>query len=244
MIRCTFSASDIGNAGRPVENAGGFLRMMQDRERPVNNISAVVFDVGHVLFHWDLRCLFEKLITDRQELDWFLANVVTVEWHFQHDAGRALSEMRDERVAQFPAYAHLIDAYTHRLNETIPGPIEGSIEIVDELNAAGIPLYAITNFGSEFWDGFHPTQPVFKHFRDIVVSGVEKKIKPDAAIFQLALRRFGLAAGTGLFIDDKLANVESARENGFVAHHFIDAASLRAELESLGLLAPSKKACA
>jgi 2-haloacid dehalogenase len=210
----------------------------------VNNISAVVFDVGNVLFRWDLRCLFEKLIADRQELDWFLANVVTVEWHFQHDAGRSLAEMRDERVALFPEHADLIDAYTNRINETIPGVVEGSIEIVDELSASGTPLFAITNFGAEFWDGFHPTQPVFKHFKDIVVSGVEKMMKPDAAIFELALRRFALAPGQGLFIDDNLANVESARKNGFIAYHFTDAASLRAELERLGLLASSKKACA
>ncbi|MFY8048072.1 MAG: HAD family phosphatase, partial [Erythrobacter sp.] len=43
---------------------------------------AVVFDVGRVLFQWQLGALFEKLIADRDELDWFLANVVTEEWHF------------------------------------------------------------------------------------------------------------------------------------------------------------------
>ena len=39
---------------------------------------AVVFDVGRVLYQWQLRTLFEKLIADRDELDWFLANVVTL----------------------------------------------------------------------------------------------------------------------------------------------------------------------
>ena len=49
---------------------------------------AVVFDIGRVLFDWNLRYLFEKLIDDPAELDWFLANVVTEQWHFQSDAGR------------------------------------------------------------------------------------------------------------------------------------------------------------
>ena len=53
--------------------------------------TAAVFDVGRVLYDWDLRYLFEKLIDDRQELDWFLANVVTNEWHFQTDAGRPVA---------------------------------------------------------------------------------------------------------------------------------------------------------
>jgi 2-haloacid dehalogenase len=199
-------------------------------------IKSVVFDVGRVLVQWDLRHLFAKLIADPAELDWFLANVVTTEWHFQHDAGRPLAEMVPELQAQFPAYAAHIDAYSRRFNETIPGPVPGSFEIVEELAARGVPLFAITNFGSEFWAMFHPAQPIFDHFRDIVVSGDERLVKPDAAIYQLALRRFGLGDGDAIFIDDSLPNVIAAEENGFVGHHFTDANELRAELVRLELL--------
>ena len=38
---------------------------------------SVIFDVGRVLFDWDLRYLFAKLIADRDELEWFVTNVVT-----------------------------------------------------------------------------------------------------------------------------------------------------------------------
>src|SRR3546814_1831941 len=69
----------------------------------------------------------------------------------------------------------LIDAYAARFNETIPGPTPGSLELVERLDAAGVPLFAITNFGHEFWEGFRPTQPVFDRFRDIVVSGTDRK---------------------------------------------------------------------
>jgi 2-haloacid dehalogenase len=202
----------------------------------MSGIRAVVFDVGRVLVQWDLRHLFAKLIADREELDWFLTNVITPEWHFQHDAGRPLAEMLPELKAAFPAYVEHIDAYATRFNESIPGPVPGSFEIVEELARRGVPLFAITNFGAEFWDQFRPTQPIFDHFRDIIVSGVEKLVKPDAAIYQLALSRFGLAPGEAIFIDDSLRNVEAARENGFVGHHFADAAALRKTLTKLGLL--------
>jgi 2-haloacid dehalogenase len=202
----------------------------------VSEITSVVFDVGKVLVQWNLRHLFAKLIDDRNELDWFLANVVTPEWHFQHDAGRPLAEMLSELKAEYPAYAALIDAYATRFNETIPGPVPGSFEIVEELAAHGVPLFAITNFGAEFWAAFRPTQPIFDHFTDIIVSGVEKLVKPDPAIYQLALSRFGLAEGEAIFIDDNLDNVEAARANGFHSHHFTDAGSLRSELAILGLL--------
>ncbi|WP_395628013.1 HAD family hydrolase [Sphingorhabdus sp.] len=202
----------------------------------MSKITTVVFDVGKVLFEWDLRHLFAKLITDKAELEYFVTHVVTPEWHFQHDAGRPLAEMTAERTALYPKYKNEIDAYRTRFNETIPGPVTGSLEIVRKLAERAIPLFAITNFGAEFWEMFRPTQPIFDHFGDIVVSGVEKMVKPDPDIYALALRRFGLKPGEAIFIDDNHDNVVSARANGFAAHHFTDAEKLRRELVALDLL--------
>ena len=199
-------------------------------------IRAVVFDVGNVLFFWSLRVLFEKLIDDPRKRDWFLSNVVTEEWHFQHDAGRPLAEMAAERKAEFSDHAHLIDAYVARFNESIHAPVPGMAEIVADLAARDVPIFGITNFGSEFWAGFRPTQPIFDHFTDIIVSGEEKLVKPDPAIYKLALCRFGLASGEGLFVDDRLENVEAGQANGFIGHHFEDAVTLRTDLNRLGLL--------
>ena len=126
----------------------------------MRDVEAVVFDVGRVLIQWELRALFEKLIDDPAELDWFLANVVTEEWHFQHDAGRPLGEMVPERQAEFAEHAALIEAYATRFLETIPGRVPGTAALVERLTARGMPLYAITNFGAEFWAMFRPTEPV------------------------------------------------------------------------------------
>ncbi len=199
-------------------------------------VKAVVFDVGNVLYHWDIALLYKELIADSAERDWFLANVVTLEWHFQHDAGRPLAEMVAELTALYPAHVDLIAAYPTGFLKTIPGPVAGSHEIVAALAARDVPIFGITNFGAEFWDMFRPTAPIFDHFADIVVSGVEKLVKPDPAIYTLALKRFGLAPGEGIFIDDRLENVEAARANGFVAHQFTDAEALRDELATRMLL--------
>lgn len=198
---------------------------------------SVIFDVGKVLFDWDLRHLFAKLIDDPAELEWFVTHVVTAEWHFQHDAGRPLAEMVPERKAEFPAHGALIDAYATRFNETIPGPVPGSLDLVARLDAAGVPLFAITNFGHEFWQAFRPTQPVFDRFRDIIVSGTERLTKPDAAIYALAIERFGIDPAGALFVDDNAANVAGAEAAGIAAHLFRDAAGLEAELAARGFLA-------
>jgi 2-haloacid dehalogenase len=198
-------------------------------------VRAVVFDVGNVLYHWNMRRLFAQLIHDVGELDWFLAHVVTEDWHFEHDAGRPLAEMVPERIAAFPAYADHITAYATRFVETIPGPVDGMIALVEALSKDGVPIFGITNFGAEFWDQFRPTAPVFDHFTDIVVSGVERLVKPDPAIYALALRRFGLTPGEGIFVDDRLENIESAEANGFVGHHFKDVETLRRALHNHGI---------
>ena len=197
--------------------------------------SAVVFDVGRVLFDWNLRYLFEKLIDDPAELDHFVGNVLTEEWHFQSDAGRPLAEMVPELAARHPEHAHLVHAYRDRFNETIDRPIEGTHAIVRQLHAAGVPLFALTNFGAEFFDEFVTTQPIFDLFDDIVVSGVEKVAKPDPRIYEICEARFGHAPHGLLFIDDNPANVAAARMRSWQAHLFEGPEGLAADLRERGL---------
>lgn len=205
-------------------------------ESAISKIDTVIFDIGNVLYRWDLRCLFEKLIDDPQELDWFLAHVVTPEWHFQHDAGRPFAAMVAERSREFPRYADHIMAYSRRFPESIPGPVDGMLDIVEALAGRDVPLYAISNFGAESWAQFRPTAPIFDRFADIVISGEEKTIKPDLAIFALALERFGRSADQCLFIDDRLDNIEAGQAIGLAGHHFKDAGRLEGALEALRLL--------
>ena len=199
-------------------------------------VEAVVFDVGRVLYQWHLRHLFEKIVDDRARLETLLGEVVTEEWHFEHDRGRTLGEMVPERIALYPEFEPEIRAYATRFNETIPGPVPGSHALVERLDARGVPLYAITNFGAEFWAGFRPSEPIFDRFRDIVVSGEEKLAKPDPAIFALAESRFARSASTMLFIDDNRANVDAAAACGWHVHHFTDAAALESDLADRKLI--------
>lgn len=216
---------------RPPPGCGGLV------VSAVQKVDAVVFDVGKVLIEWDMRLLFAKLIDDPARLDWFLATVVTHDWHFEHDAGRDLAEMVAARKAEFPGHDDLLDAYATRFGETIPGNVPGSHQIVRDLAAQGVPLFAITNFASPFWRDYRNGEPLFDLFADIVVSGDEKIVKPDHRIFDLAAARFGHQPGAMLFIDDNAANIAAARELGWQVHHFAGAEALRADLAGRGLLA-------
>lgn len=197
---------------------------------------AVVFDIGRVIIQWDLRHLFAQLIADEEELDWFLANVVSEKWHHQQDEGRPLAEMVPERKRQFPEHAALIDAYAARFADTIPGPVPGTHALIERLSEAGVPLFGLSNFGADFWDAFRADWPVFDMFRDIVVSGHEKVAKPDPRIYAIAESRFGLPAQRLLFVDDKAENIAAATARGWYGHVFTGADALEAELVACGLL--------
>lgn len=212
--------------------AGAFVMS----EATKSSVEAVVFDVGRVLVQWDMRCLLRKLYATEAEAEWAFRHVVTEEWHFRHDAGENLATLVAERKALFPDHAAAIDAYATRFVETVPGPVEGTARLVERLANRRVPLYALTNFAESFWNQFRPTQPLFDHFRDIVVSGVEKIAKPDPAIYSLAERRFGHASGSLLFIDDNPANVAAAQTCGWQAVQFTHAAALERELVARGLL--------
>ncbi|WP_324826535.1 HAD family hydrolase [Qipengyuania zhejiangensis] len=201
-------------------------------------VQAVVYDVGRVLYKWDLALLMRKVEPDPVRLAFLLDQVVTEEWHFEADRGRALADMLPERIAMFPGYEAAIRAYATRFNETIPGPVDGSHDLVQRLHSRNVPLFAITNFGAEFWASFRPTAPIFDRFRDIVVSGEEKLAKPDPAIFALAERRFGVPAPAMLFIDDNAANIAAAKACAWQVHHFTDAARLEDDLAQRGLIQP------
>jgi 2-haloacid dehalogenase len=202
---------------------------------------AVVFDVGNVLYDWNPRFLYERLIDDDRALDVFLRDVATKEWHFQHDAGRPFAETSAELSRLFPDHADLIAVWGPRFHETIPGLLPGMGDLVEDLDAANVPLFAITNFSGEFWPRFRAREAgIFDRFRGIVVSGDEKLTKPDAAIYRLALARFDLEPHDAIFVDDRADNVAGAAAVGMEALLFSDAEGLRADLHRLGVLAGSR----
>ncbi len=117
---------------------------------------------------------------------------------------------------------------------------EGTVAILDSLRRAGAPLYAITNFAitnfaSDTFAEACELYPFLKtSFLDIVVSGDERLIKPDPAIFELLLARQKLVAEDCIFIDDSPKNVDAAAALGFHALHFTTPEALRRDLTALG----------
>lgn len=199
-------------------------------------MQAVIFDLGGVLIDWNPRHLYGKLIADGAEREHFLSAVCPQSWNEQQDAGRSLRAATDERIDMFPHYAELIEAYYGRWPEMLGGAIPGSVQILQRLAAAGLPLYALTNWSAELFPVARERFDFLRLFRGIVVSGTERLIKPDPALFRILLDRYGLAAEQCFYIDDNPRNVETAVALGMLAHHFVSADTLALDLQASGLL--------
>lgn len=200
------------------------------------NSTSVIFDVGAVLVDWDPRYLFRQLLADDAAIEAFFEEVGFHAWNRSLDGGRVWSEAVADLSARFPHRGALIAAAHERWHEMLPGQIDGSVEILERLAAAGTPLYAITNFSSEKWAETRRRFGFFNVFRDIVVSGDEKLLKPEPEIYRCCLERNGLDARTCVFIDDSMPNVDGAAALGIDAILFQSPEQLEAALAQRGLL--------
>ncbi len=197
-------------------------------------IKTIIFDLGKVLINWEPRNLFRKIFTDEKEMEYFLAEVCTMDWNEQQDAGRSWQDGIDLLVPQFPKYEKEINAYFDRWEEMLGGEISGTVHILKELKASGkYRIYSLTNWSAETFPIAVQQFDFLNWFEGILVSGEEGIKKPDPAIYERLLDRYSIDRKTAVFIDDSLRNVTAAEKVGIKSIHFIDPEDLKSSLDNL-----------
>jgi 2-haloacid dehalogenase len=198
-------------------------------------IDTVVFDIGNVLIPWNPRWLFRKLLADEAALERFLDEVDFSAWNAQQDGGQTFAQGIAQHGARFPHYRHLLQAYFDRWEESIAKPFPESVALTRKLRDAGYRTLGLTNFSTETFPRAVRLNPFLNEFEGILVSGEEKLMKPDPAIYRLLCERYSVAPGRCVFIDDGLHNVEGARRVGMHALHFRSIDELLEDLDALGV---------
>lgn len=200
-------------------------------------IKAIIFDIGNVLIHWNPRFAYAPLFKGRdEELDYFLNEVCSLEWHTQHDLGVPFPENMCLLQKQFPDYADMIGLYENIWDDMFGSIIQGSVDLLYQLQDMNYPLFALTNFAADKFATFKANYKFMALFQDIVVSGEEQIVKPDPRIYQILLDRTGIPAEQTLFIDDRMENLIAAQEIGLQTHLFTDAENLKSYLIDRGTL--------
>jgi len=197
----------------------------------MTKIDTIIFDLGAVLIDWNPRHLYRKIFKTEEEITWFLENICTHEWNEKQDAGRSFEEATEELLQKFPEHEFAIRAWYDRWQETMNGPIQGTVDILKEIrDSKKFRLYALTNWSEQTFPWAMEQFEFLHWFEGIVVSGHEKTRKPFPDFFQILFDRYNVNPANALFIDDSLRNIEGAKAVGLPGIHYQSPEQLKKEL--------------
>lgn len=200
------------------------------------NKKAIIFDFGGVLIDWNPRHVYRKIFNTETETEWFLENICTSEWNLSIDKGKPFATAVKELCTVYPEWLKEIEAFYFRWEEMLGGEIPESVELLKEIQAAGLPVYGLTNWSAETFPIAYERYKFLRTLDGIIVSGRERLIKPDPLIFKVMIERFGLRPEDCIFIDDNLHNILAADKLGFETVHFTSPSQLKHQLQQSGIL--------
>ncbi|MCQ2234200.1 MAG: HAD family phosphatase [Paludibacteraceae bacterium] len=196
-------------------------------------IKNIIFDFGGVLIDWNPHNLYDGYFGDKDKAQWFIDNICTSEWNSQMDKGKPFDVGVAELVAKFPEWEKEIRVYQSRWHEMVTKEVPGMVQLLTDLKQSGYPIYGLTNWSDETMQDEFKRWGIFRLVDDMVVSGREKILKPDPALYNCLLTRFNLKPEECVFIDDNQKNVDAAERMGIHALHFEGAEKLRAALKEM-----------
>ncbi len=148
----------------------------------------------------------------------------------------ALRSLRGQPDADLPEQEALIRAYYGRWEESLGGPIDGTVEIFSRLKKKPYPVYALSNWSAETYPIAKERYPFLDWFDGEVISGRVKMVKPNAEIYHHLSESFGIEPEETLFIDDRQDNIEQAQKLGFHGIRFTNPMKPQEKIQNLGLL--------
>lgn len=182
-------------------------------------IKKFLFDLGNVFFDWNPKLIFKKIIPDEKKLNFFLDEISRPYLDTKCDKGVLIKDAIKEAVKIFPEFKYEIEVYYSYHRQMINGSFQQSIDILNKLKSLKYPCFVLSNWSAETYEGMEEEYPFLKSFDGKIISGREKLIKPDPAIYQLAIKRFDLTPKETVFIDDREENIETAKKLGFQTIH-------------------------
>ncbi len=182
-------------------------------------IKKVIFDLGNVLVKFNPKNLFRKIFTTEEEVDFFLHNICTWDWHIQQDLVYDTSQAATPLIQKYPQYKEAIEAFYERFLEMIEGNYEDNIQLAFSIQKLGYPIYILSNFPGDQFEKYRSKNNYIDQFDDRIISGNVSLAKPDKSIYELAIKKFNLIPEESLFIDDKIENTKSAELLGIKTIH-------------------------
>jgi len=200
-------------------------------------IRTALFDMGKVLVWFDNSIFFRKLAALAGTAEEAVREAAHVKLELVRSFDRAditPADFKDRvcsAVGLSLSYSQFYDIFNDVFTLNPP-----ALDIARRLKAAGLKLVLLSNTDPERAGFIRRRFPETQIFDVAILSCEVKLLKPDPAIFLLALERAGAAAEECVFIDDMSVNVDVARVMGITSILYeYDKTDLEAELKRLGL---------
>jgi putative hydrolase of the HAD superfamily len=201
--------------------------------KPRATVRNVIFDFGGVLVNWQPEAIIASFYAEQALRDAIRTHALQHDDWLEMDRG-TLDEPTVIRrfAARMQRPEAEIEAFFDHVRASLT-PIEPTVALLTELRERGFGLYGLSNMSESIFEHLRSLHSFFGLFDGIVVSGIVKSVKPEAAIYEQLRAQFALDFGESVFIDDLARNVDSARRLGLPAIRFESTAQVRRELEPL-----------
>jgi len=196
---------------------------------------AVIFDIGNVLIHWNPEGVYDRLIgPDRRRA--LFAEVAIEAMNIGIDRGDPWLASVQGLADNHPEWAAEIMYWHSHWADMVAPVIDHSVRLLRALRRRGVPVFALTNFGSETFRHAQELYPFLTEFDREYVSGDMRLLKPEPEIYEAVEKGSGLPPHALLFADDKAENIAAAAARGWHTHRFITPQPWADRLVAEGLL--------
>lgn len=204
---------------------------------PDGTPSGVVWDLGNVLVDWDPHAAIAAGVGPEEARRFLEApDFDFMAWNHGPDSGLTWAEAEAAVRRDHPHWLEHALAYRAHFSRSLLGEVPGTVAILRELHAAGVPMWGLTNWSDELWPHGPRRFPFLDELlREVVVSGTVGVAKPDPRVFEIVAARTGRALDDLVFVDDREENVRAACALGMDGLVFTDAGTLRRQLQERGL---------
>lgn len=180
---------------------------------------AVVFDIGNVLIEWNPERLYDATIGPERRRELFAA----VDLHGMNDGVDRGDNWHDAVTGlarATPDWHDEIMLWHDRWLDMATPVIDHSVRLMKALQAKGVPVFSLTNFGIQTYDLAAEHYPFLRQFDRDFISGHMKVIKPEPEIYQMLEDATGLSGPELIFTDDRADNIAAAHARGWKTHLF------------------------
>jgi len=198
-------------------------------------IEAVVFDIGNVLIEWQPERFYDAVIGEERRRAMF-ADVDLHQMNELVDLGHPFTETIYDWAEKYPEWREEIRMWHDRWIEMAAPVIPHSVRLMKALQAKGVPVFSLTNFGVGSYDFAATHYDILNQFDRDFISGHMKVTKPSPRIYEMLEEASDLLGAQLIFADDRADNIAAATARGWNAHLFEGPRGWADRLVSEGLL--------